>query len=333
MGINSIPNNIRVICYLLFVSITIFCGCNRITSKSILNELNENEFNRAIRKDTLFKNYYDQIVFKRNQYILNKEDSLVFKDLTYNKYFRYLRYTSGKRWTKIGSTIQEEWEEIYGLTKLQIDSIDNYWQNKTRLFFLSKVMDIRIDNLSLRKSYANNSGTALELSIQIRNKENYNIQRLSFNVVYSLNPNNNPIRKNEDDIELSALKDLTICNTWNDSDKVINYSIEAKIDPILLSELLNLLKSDYKPIIQVSKINGFPFDYFVAINTEIEVPEPVLMHFKKGGYHDIYYDHIAKEILNTEYISKSQYVARKVLQLHQEFDELSFKFSTLGYDY
>ena len=136
--------------------IIVMVGCNNPLKKSISEELTMEEIKSISKKDPAFLTFYD-LCFENKCYehfLKEKTFQVLYSDLTYKRFYEYVKQTSDKNY--INSAYEEaekEWEERYGYTEQKFDSIINYWQNYVDENAIETYLDIDFDHATPYKGY------------------------------------------------------------------------------------------------------------------------------------------------------------------------------------
>lgn len=127
----------------LIIGLCFFVSCSKIPSTSIGEELPTKALSKAIKSDTTFADFYDEV---RGLYDgLSKVDQAKHVDITYRELFKYTKYLQDTtRWNPKYKEWEKEWNGKYLKTLKKADSVIVYWKKYKEDHSLNNYVNIEL---------------------------------------------------------------------------------------------------------------------------------------------------------------------------------------------
>lgn len=145
--------------FILIFIISMLCCCNKISNKPIYEELTIDEVGKAMRQDSTFGYFYDEVVSENLAQKMSPSEKAKFKDVSYKRYFSYMKYKyNWGEWFKKDSIWAKEWAQKYAKEIAATDSVINYWKEYKQNCNseIDKYIKGRIINVGVESDYEYN---------------------------------------------------------------------------------------------------------------------------------------------------------------------------------
>lgn len=138
-----------------FVISFLIASCNKISDKPVSEKLSTDELSKAIKSDTLFADFYEEI--RKEVDDMSDIKKATYNDVTYRRLFQYVKFLQDTTyWNPLYEKWNEEWEREYGVYLPKADSVINYWKkyldenslDKYVKVELAKIDKVGVDTLS-----------------------------------------------------------------------------------------------------------------------------------------------------------------------------------------
>jgi len=151
----------------LFIFFTAFTliSCNNISNKSVSEKLSTEELSKAIKSDTAFSSFYENL--RKEVDDLDDIKKAKYNDVTYRRLFKYYKFlTDTTYWKPLSENWDKEWENKYGVYLKKADSTLNYWKKYLEDNSLNKY--VKIELAQIDKEYYEYIGGIKEVNLGFR---------------------------------------------------------------------------------------------------------------------------------------------------------------------
>ncbi len=294
----------------------IFSSCSNISDKPVSEKLSTDELAKAIKSDTMFTSFYENI--RKSVDEMDDIKKAKFNDVTYSRlfeYYKFLRDTT--HWKPLSEQWKKEWEKDFGIYSTKADSIINYWKKYLAENSLDKY--VKIELADINKEYYDYIGELKEVSLGFRMTPlKGSVQQIRFDYGYKakIHGDDNYYEKHRC-IETDPLNSSRI-GYWEvdylDREKFAGKNMETFLrDYNLYIEVVEIRKNG----LNMSK-DDFAVPEEVAKCLEVEREYPSLF--------DMYKDDVIKNLIKKDYIGKWEYSNKKAEELQEKEDKLCYDF-------
>lgn len=300
---------------LIFGLAIILSSCNSISDKSVSEKLNTEELSKAIKGDTLFSSFYENI--RKGVDEMDDIKKAKFNDVTYRrlfKYFKFLRDTT--YWNPLSEKWEKEWKKEYGVYLPKVDSTLKYWKKYLQENSLNKYVNVELAQID--KDYYEYAGGLKEVNLGFRLTPLQGaIEQLRFNYGYKAKINGDKYFEKHNCILTSPFSSPTIKYwevSYSDRDNFSEKSVETFLrDYNLQIEITNIRKDG------------------VNISTDdFNIPEEISEYFTYGENDDLMRDYckdkVLKKIIYKDFLDKWEHSNKKADEIREKEDKLCFDF-------
>lgn len=281
--------SVKTIVICLNVFVIVFTGCSKFPQKPIYEELSTAELEKAIKIDPDFAIFYDDIHSEALSVTMTPSQKALFKDVSYNRMYAYVKYCQDWHTLSIKDSIwKEEWKLKYAKELNQIDSIISYWEQYPKKCSYEMNDYVRAEIID----YANNA---------------YKVKFIS---------------------HIEKIDEIKFIMRWKNSEGKILFwdSYQQNLKSIKANTIITVKLNTYScvPIdIIVTSIsfNGknvkSNYDYH-------DIPWDVRMYLKDPSEYHLY--RLINEICGKDFVSQSDYIQSKRDEDLMNFDKLCYTF-------
>jgi hypothetical protein len=301
---------------LIFGLAIILSSCSNISDKSVSEKLSTDELSKAIKSDTLFTNFYENL--RKSVDEMDDIKKAKFNDVTYRRLFKYYKFLQDTTyWKPKSENWEKEWEKDFGVYTTKADSTLNYWKKYLSENSLDKYVKIELANI--RKEYYDYIGGLKEVNLGFRMTPlQGTVEQIRFNYGYKakIHGDNNYYEKHKC-IETDPLYSSRI-GYWE-----VGYSDKDKFSGKNVETFLR----DYNMYIEVTQIRKDGVN--ISID-DVGVPEEVskCLEVEKDypTLFELYKEDVVKKIINKNYLGKWEYINKKADEIREKEDKLCFDF-------
>lgn len=300
---------------LLILGFAIILGsCSKIPDKSVSEKLSTDELSKAIKSDTLFTSFYENI--RKSVDELDDIKKAKFNDVTYRRLFKYVKFSRDTiYWKPLYEKWDKEWEKEYGVYSIKVDSTLNYWKKFLEENSLDKY--VKVELAKIDKEYYSYIGELKEVHLGFRlTPIQGTIEQIRFNYGYKAKINGDKYYDKHNCISTSPFSS-PIIRYWE-----VGYSDKDDFAGKTVETFLR----DYNLQIEVTKIRK---DGVNISTDDFNLPEVVSDYFTYGDedfMKDYYKEKIIKEIIFKDYLDKWEYSSKKADEILEKEDKLCFDF-------
>lgn len=301
---------------LIFVLAMILSSCSNISDRPISEKLSTDELSKAIKSDTLFTDFYENL--RKSVDEMDDIKKAKFNDVTYRRFFKYYKFLQDTTyWKPKSENWEKEWEKDFGVYITKADSTLNYWKKYLAENSLDKYVKIELANI--RKEYYDYIGELKEVNLGFRMTPlQGTVQQIRFNYGYKakIHGDNNYYEKHKC-IETDPLSSPRI-GYWE-----VDYSDRNKFAGKNVETFLR----DYNMHIEVVEIRKDGVNMSTA---DFSVPEEVTKCLEVENEYpslfEMYKEDIIKNLIDKNYLGKWEYINKKADEIREKEDKLCFDF-------
>lgn len=287
--------------------IALLCSCNKISNKSIYEELTIDEVEKAMKQDSVFGWFYDDVVSANYDQRMTPSAKARFKKVSYRRYFAYTKYKYDFfMWKEKDSIWAEEWSQKYAKEIATTDSVINYWKQYRQDCYaeVDKYIKGKIVNVGIESDYEYNWRTDRKEWVSHRTYDiEYTlfvpkVEKVEVSVVW------------RDEFGAYGWEVSGIDNNITKTDS-IKHHICAGLPDDKPSELwISSIEIDGKKV--TSKYNRY------------DVPQPIRDYIENEKKYD--WDRVGYEFVGEKFVSKYKYQQKKREEDLMAFDNLCYEF-------
>lgn len=294
----------------------IFISCSEISDKPVSEKLSTEELSKAIKSDTMFASFYENIRASVDQ--MDDIKKAMFNEVTYSRLFEYYKFLlDTTHWKPLSEKWDNEWQIEFGKYLSEADSTINYWKKYLAENSLNKYVKIELADIS--KEYYDYIGELKDVNLGFRMTPLQGaVQQIRFDYGYKA-------KIHDDDkyyekhrcIETDPLSSSRI-GYWEvsfaDRDKFAGKNVETFLrDYNVFIEVVEIRKDGVN-----MSITDFAIPEEVTKCLEVENEYPALF--------EIYKEDIIKNLIKKDYIGKSEYSNKRVEEILSKEDKLCYDF-------
>jgi hypothetical protein len=301
--------------YLLILIVAFgFNSCSYISNKPVSDKLSTKELSRAMKNDTLFADFYENI---RNEVDdMSDIKKATYNDVTYRRLFKYIKFLQDTTyWNPLSEKWEKEWESEFGIYIQKADSVLNYWKRYLEDNSLDKYVKIELARID--KEYYDYIGEIKEVNLGFRlSPLQGTIEQIRFSYGYRAKINgDSKYYERHNCISTSPFSSPTVRYwevVYSDKDNFAGENVETFLrDYNLYLEITNIRKDG----VNIS-IDDFSVPKEVSECLENEKDYPLLFELSK--------DELIKELISNDYLGKSTYLNKKADEIYEKKDKLCF---------
>jgi len=292
----------------------IMSSCSNISEKPVSEKLSTDELAKAIKSDTSFTSFYENIRKKVDE--LDDIKKAKFNEVTYRRLFKYVKFSQDTiYWKPLFEKWEREYEKEFGIYSTKADSTLNYWKKFLEENSLDKY--VKVELAQIDKEYYDYIGELKEVNLGFRlTPLEGTIEQIRFNYGYKAKIIGDKYFERHNCISTSPFSSPTI-RYWE-----VGYSDKNNF----AGKTVETFFRDYDLQIEVTKIrkNG------VNISTDdFNIPELVTDYFTYGEedfMKDYYKEKVIKKLIFNGYLEKWEYTSKKADEILEKEDKLCFDF-------
>lgn len=300
---------------LIFGLAIILASCNKISDKPVSEKLSTDELSKAIKSDTSFASFYENI--RKGVDEIDDIKKAKFNDVTYRRLFKYYKFLQDTTyWKPLYEQWEKDWKNDFGIYTTKADSTLNYWKKYLAENSLDKY--VKVELAQINKEYYDYIGELKEVNLGFRlTPLQGSIEQIRFSYGYKAKINGDKYFEKHNCISTSPFSS-SIIRYWE-----VGYSEKDDFAGRSVETFLR----DYNLQIEITSIrkNG------VNISTDdFNVPEEVSDYFTYGAndelMRDYYKEKVIKALINNAYLDKWEFIGKKVDEVREKEDKLCFDF-------
>lgn len=294
----------------------IFSSCRKISDKPVSEKLTTYELSKAIKSDTMFTSFYENI-----RKIADEMDDIKkakFNDVSYRRFFKYYKFLRDTTyWNPLYENWKKEWQKDFGTYSIKADSTINYWKKYLTENSLDKYVKVELVNID--KEYYDYIGELKEVNLGFRMTPLQGpVQQIRFDYGYKakIHGDDNYYEKHRC-IETDPLH----------SSRIGYWQVDYSDREIFGGKNVETFLRDYYMYIEVVEIRKDGVNISTA---DFSVPEEVskCLEAEKDypNLYDLYKDDIIKNLIKKDYIGKWEYENKKAEEIQEKEDKLCYDF-------
>lgn len=301
---------------LIFGLAIILSSCSKISDKPVSEKLSTDELSKAIKSDTLFTSFYENL--RKSVDEMDDIKKAKFNDVTYRRLFKYYKFLQDTTyWKPKTEKWEKEWEKDFGIYTTKADSILNYWKKYLEENSLDKY--VKVELAKIDKEYYSYIGELKEVNLGFRLTPLQGaIQQIRFNYGYKAKiSGDSKYYEKRNCISTSPFSSPTIRYwevSYSDRDKFAGKNVETFL-------------RDYNMYIEVTQIRkdgvnistddfGIPEEVTQCLEVENEYP----------SLFEMYKEDIIKNLIDKNYLRKWEYINIRTNEIREKEDKLCFDF-------
>jgi len=299
-----------------FVISFLIASCNKISDKPVSEKLSTDELSKAIKSDTLFADFYEEI--RKEVDDMSDIKKATYNDVTYRRLFQYVKFLQDTTyWNPLYEKWNEEWEREYGVYLPKADSVINYWKKYLDENSLDKY--VKVELAKIDKEYYSYSYDIRDVYLGFRLTPLQGaIEQIVFTYGYQAK-----IHEDSKYYEKHRCRSTTPFFTPTIRYWEVDYSDRKLFSGHTVETFLR----DYNLYIDVTHIRK---DGINISTNDYNIPEEVSDYLKFGENDDIMQDYykekIIKELINKDYLRCWEYYEKQADVLKEKKDKLCFDF-------
>lgn len=300
---------------LIFGLAIILVSCNKISDKPVSEKLSTDELSKAIKSDTSFTSFYENI-----RIVVDEIDDIKkakFNDVTYRRLYKYYKILQDTTyWSPLYKQWEKDWENDFGIYMTKADSSLNYWKK----YLAENSLDtyVKVELAQIDKEYYDYIGELKEVNLGFRlTPLQGTIEQIRFNYGYKAKINGDKYFEKHNCISTSPFSS-SIIRYWevgySDKDNFAGKSVETFLRDFNLQIEITSIRKDG---VNISK-------------DDFNIPEEISDYFTYGENNDLMQDYykekVIKGIINKDYLEKWEYTNKKADGIKEKEDKLCFDF-------
>jgi hypothetical protein len=302
---------------LLILGLTIiFSSCSNISDKPVSEKLSTDELSKAIKSDTMFTSFYENI--RKSVDEMDDIKKAKFNDVTYSRLFEYYKFLLDTiHWKPLSEKWEKEWEKEFGIYSTKADSTIIYWKKYLAENSLDKYVKIELANIN--KEYYDYIGELKEVNLGFRMTPLQGaVQQIRFDYGYKAKIHgDDKYYEKHRCIETDPLNSSRIGYwevSYSDKDKFAGKNVETFLrDYNMYIEVVEIRKDGVN-----MSITDFAVPEEVTKCLEVEKEYPTLF--------EMYKDDVIKNLIKKDYIGKWEYSNKKAEEIQEKEDKLCYDF-------
>jgi len=304
----------------LFLSIFIvgfvIASCNRISNKPVSQKLSTSELSKAVESDTTFSYFYENI--RKSVEEISDIKKAKYNEVTYDRIFTYFKFiTDTAYWKPLIEKWEGEWTSEFAVNLSKADSALKFWRKYLEINSLNKYVNIELARID--KSYYEYIGGLKEVQLGFRLTPILGgVEQIRFTYGYKA-------KINGDDKYYE--KHSCISTSPFSSPTTRFWEVEYSNRNTFGGENVESFLRDYNLYINITSIRKDGININID---DISVPAKIAECFEyEKDYPALFKlsrEELIKEIINNDYVTKSEYVAKKTAEVREEKDKLCFDF-------
>lgn len=300
--------------FLIFLFAGILGSCNNISDKPVSEKLSIDELSRAIKKDTMFSSFYENI--RKNIDEMDDIKKAEFNDVTYRRLFKFVKFSQDTvYWNPLIQKWEKEWETDFGLYSLKADSVIDYWKK----FLDENSLDnfVKIELVKIDKEYYDYIGDLKEVDLGFKlTPSKGRIEQICFNYGYKAKIDSDNFYKKHNCILTSPFSSPVV-KYWevdySDKDDFGGKSIETFLRDFDIEIKITAIRKDGENI----------------STDDFHIPKEVSNYLNFGNEEmmkDFYKVEIIKNLIYSDFIEKWKYIIQRADVIREKEDKLCFDF-------
>lgn len=300
---------------MIFGFCLIFTGCSHIPKKSVSEKLTTEELAAAIKSDTSFSSFYEDL--RKEVEKLDDIKKAKFNDVTYHRLFDYSKFLKDTTyWNPLHKKWEREWQKDFGNYTSKADSTLNYWKTYIAENSLNKY--VKIELAQINKDYYDYSGELSEVHLGFKLTPLQGpIEQIRFNYGYKAKINGDKYFLKQNCISTSPFSSPTI-RYWE-----VDYSDKENFAG---KNVVTFLR-DYNLSIEITNIRKNGINYS---SEDLNIPSDISDYFNYGEndtlMKDYYRDKVIKSTIFKSYLDKWEFIIKKADEIKEKKDKLCFDF-------
>jgi len=291
-------------------------SCSSISNKPVSEKLSTDELAKAIKSDTSFSIFYENI--RKTVDEMGDIKKAKYNDVTYRRLFDYFKFiTDTTYWKSLSENWEKEWTAKFAFYLPKADSALNYWHKYLQEHSLNKYATIELSQIS--KEYYEYIGGVKEVHLGFKlTPLQGTIEQIRFNYGYKAKINgDNKYYERHSCISTSPFSLPTI-RFWE-----VGYSDRD----IFAGNSVETFLRDYNLYIEITSIRKDGIN--ISID-DISIPEKVSECFENKKDYPALFElskqELIRELIYKDFVTKWEYRSKKTDEIREKKDKLCFDF-------
>jgi len=306
----------KKLCLFIFIVSLGLTSCNSISNKPVSEKLSADELSKAIKSDTTFSSFYENI--RKSTDEMSDIKKAKYNDVTYRRLFKYFKFiTDTVYWKALSEKWEKEWATKYALYLPKADSVLNYWHKYVEENSLNKYVNIDLSQIA--KEYYAYIGGLKEVNLGFRlTPLQGTVEQIRFTYGYKPKINgDNKYYEKHSCISTSPFSS-PIIRFWE-----VGYSDR---DDFAGKDVETFLR-DYNLYIEITSIRKDGINKSID---DISIPQKVTECFENEKDYPVLFElskeELIKDIINKDFITKWEYKNKRADEVRGKKDKLCFNF-------
>lgn len=303
----------KVYFFIVIIAFALY-SCNNISNKSVSEKLNAEELSKAVKSDTSFSSFYENLRKAVDDMDDIKKEK--FRDVTYRRLFNYYKFLEDTAyWKPLYDNWNKEWQKNYSIYLPKADSILNYWTKYLEDKSLNNY--VKIELAQIDKEYYEYIGDLKKVNLGFKLTPIQGpVEQIRFNYGFKAKINGDGKYYEKHNCISTTPFSLPTIRYWevqySDRDNFSGYNVETFLrDYNLYIQITNIRKDGVN-----LSIDDFAVPPEVSECFEDQKDYPSLFEFDK--------DKLIKDLISNNYIGKWDYESKKAIEIKENKDQLCF---------
>ena len=286
---------------LIIIAVFGLTSCSSISNKSVSEKMSTAELSAAIKSDTAFSAFYENI--RKSVDEMSDIKKAKYNDVTYRRLFKYYKFiTDSMYWEPLNEKWEKEWATKFTVYISKADSALNYWRNYLEERSLDKYVKIELSQIS--KEYYEYFGGIKEVNLGFRlTPLQGTIEQVQFTYGYKPKINgDNKYYEKHNCISISPFS-LPTTRYWE-----VGYSDRDNFDGKTVETFLR----DYNLYVEITSIRKDGVNISVD---DISIPKKISECFEnEKDYPELFEfskQELIRELIYKDFITKREYRSKK----------------------
>lgn len=303
--------------FLLIFAAYVLISCNSISTKPIFESLSTDELTKAIKTDTSFTSFYENL--RKSVDEISDIKKAKYHEVTYRRLFKYFKFTGDTvYWKAQSNTAEKEWAAKFAIYLPKADSVLDYWRRYQDEHSLNKYVQVELAEID--KEYYEYIGSIKEVHLGFKLIPLQGpIEQIRFTYGFK-------VKINGDDKYYE--KHSCISTSPFSSSNIRYWEVGYSDRDIFAGKNVETFLRDYNLYIEITDIrkggiNITADDYLIPDKVkkclEYEKKYPELF--------ELYKEDLITDMINKDFVSKWEFIIKKENEIKKKYDKLCFDFS------
>jgi len=296
--------------FFVFCLLTLLVSCNSIPKKSVFQELSTDELASAIKSDTEFAEFYEEMRSLASLVSFSEVQKAKYKDVTYRRFYKFYNHLSDTIfWQSKYEKWGQEWDETLANDLAKVDEKVAYWTDYKKQNSLSRFAKVELSRFyithysyigGVRDAYIYFNITPLQGTIE----------QIKFKYSYSIKIDGGRGKRTYDCTYYAPISS-TKEGSWE-----IDYFARSNFDGMTVGKFLQKYDLD----IEITDVRKDGKNYSLK---DLNIPEAINDFWKEDTPNTR--DGVAV-LVNPQYVNREKYIANKKNDGMKKYDQLCYDF-------